>query len=117
MSESTEFNTRKKAMLEALRRTLGVVTRAADLAGMERSTHYKWLDSDEDYKQAVEDMGNVALDFAESQLHALISEKNPAATIFYLKTKGKRRGYVGTRELHVVEPPKMPTWFTEADEE
>lgn len=114
---STDFDTRKKAMLEALRRSLGVVTRAAEVAGIDRTTHYKWMESDEDYKEAVEDMGEVALDFAESKLHELIKDKNPASVIFYLKTRGKKRGYIETRELHLTEPPKMPTWFTEADEE
>jgi hypothetical protein len=58
---------------------------------------------DADYKAAVEELSDVAIDFAESQLHKQIKDGNSTATIFFLKTKGKKRGYVetprGRREL------------------
>ena len=44
-------------------------------------------------------MKNVALDFAESQLHKQIQDNSTSATIFYLKTQGKKRGYVERQEL------------------
>ena len=39
----------KVAMLEALEQTLGVVTTACKMVGIERKTHYNWLEKDEDY--------------------------------------------------------------------
>jgi len=36
----------------------------------------------------------IALDYGESKLFELIADKNPAAVIFFLKTKGKKRGYI-----------------------
>ena len=59
----------KKAMLEALEKSLGVVTSACKAVEISRETHYRWMREDENYKQAVDDLANVALDFAESQLH------------------------------------------------
>jgi hypothetical protein len=41
----------------------------------------------------------VALDFAESQLHKQIQSGEVSSTIFYLKTKGKKRGYVERSEV------------------
>ena len=41
------------------------------------------------------------MDFAESQLHQQIKDGSVAATIFYLKTKGKKRGYIEKSELDV----------------
>lgn len=90
---------RKNAMLQALEKTLGVVTTAARQAGIERTTHYNWMKEDPDYKRAVESLDDVALDFAESKLHSLIQNDDTAATIFYLKTKGKKRGYVERQEF------------------
>jgi len=115
--KSTQFNTKKRAMLDALRKSLGVVTRAAEVTGIDRTTHYKWCEADPKYKDAVEAMNEVALDFAESKLHELIRDKNCASVIFYLKTRGKKRGYIETRELTLSEAPKLPTWFTEMDSE
>ena len=45
------------------------------------------------------DIENVTLDFAESQLHEQIREGNVTATIFLLKTKGKKRGYIERQEI------------------
>jgi len=89
----------KKAMLEALEKSLGVVTSACKSVGIGRTTHYMWLKEDEKYKEAVESIEDIALDFAESQLHKQIKDGNTAGTIFYLKTKGKKRGYVERTEV------------------
>jgi hypothetical protein len=89
----------KKAMLEALEKSLGVVTSACKNVGIARSTHYLWLDTDPEYRKAVDDISNVALDYAESKLHSQITKENPTAIIFYLKTKGRKRGYVERQEI------------------
>jgi hypothetical protein len=57
------------------------------------------MQEDAEYKKAVEDLNDVAIDFAESQLHKQIKDGNSTATIFYLKTKGKKRGYVERQEI------------------
>ncbi len=101
----------KKHMLEALERSLGIVTTACNAVGIGRTTHYRWLKDDAEYKQAVKDIDNRTLDFAESHLHKLIKEGNPAATIFFLKTKGKGRGYVERQEIEVAEKKPL-SWFT-----
>jgi hypothetical protein len=92
-------DTLKKAILESLEKSLGVVTTAVRQVGIARSTFYKWLSEDEDFKREVDDIQEIALDFAESQLHKQIKEGSTTATIFLLKTKGKRRGYVERQEI------------------
>lgn len=89
----------KKAMLEALEKSLGVVTAACKSVGIGRTTHYLWMRDDAEYRDAVNDISDVAIDFAESQLHKQIAEGNSTATIFYLKTKAKHRGYVERQEI------------------
>ena len=95
----TQTDTKKKAMIGALQQSLGVVTSACKAVGISRETHYKWLREDADYKYQVEDLSNIALDFAESQLHNQIKNGSTPATIFYLKTKGKKRGYIERQEI------------------
>lgn len=99
MKQQNSTALKKKAMLEALEKTLGVVTTAAKIVGIERTTHYKWMESDNDYKEKVQDLQDVVLDFAESALHKMVENHNPAATLFLLKTKGKKRGYVERQEI------------------
>ena len=86
--------TLKKAMIEALEKSLGVVTTACKNVGINRKTHYDWLLKDAEYKKQVESIEDIAIDFAESKLHKQIDKGDTTATIFYLKTKGKKRGYV-----------------------
>lgn len=97
----------KMRMLEALEASLGIVTTACKLAGINRKTHYEWLQKDERYKDAVKSLEEVTLDFAESQLHSQIKQGSVAATIFYLKTKGRGRGYIERQELMVSDSPSF----------
>jgi hypothetical protein len=107
---------RKKVMLEALRASLGIVTTACERAGVGRATHYRWIESDEDYATAVRECEDVALDFAETSLMKQIGRGEAAATIFYLKTKGRTRGYIERKDVDVtsagqtvVSPPVLWT--------
>ena len=92
----TEHN--KKAIIAALEKTLGVVTTACKKAGIGRTQFYEWL-KDPEFAKEVASIEDIALDFAESQLHQQIQDGSTAATIFLLKTKGKRRGYVERQEI------------------
>jgi hypothetical protein len=103
---------KKRAMLEALQKTLGVVTTACKTADVGRTQFYEWLKTDKDFKAEVDAVKDIALDFAESQLHKQIQEGNTTATIFYLKTQGKRRGYVERQEVSVEEKRPL-SWFAE----
>lgn len=91
----------KRAMIEALEASLGVVTAACKAVGVGRTTFYGWLKDDPDFAKEVDDIQNIALDFAESQLHKQIKRGNTSATIFYLKTKGKKRGYIERQEIQM----------------
>jgi hypothetical protein len=101
-TERVSTTLHKAAMIVRLKESLGVITAACDLAGITRQTHYTWMSEDAEYAKAVTEMEDIALDFAESALHRQIRADVPASTIFYLKTKGKRRGYVERTE-HIVE--------------
>ena len=62
----------KKRMIQALEKSLGIVTTAAKLIGIERTTHYLWMNTDPVYKQQVEEINDIALDLSESKLHSQI---------------------------------------------
>jgi len=100
---STISAPKKVAMLEALEKSLGIVSTAAKAANVDRQSHYNWMKDDPAYKSAVESIQESVIDFAESHLYKLVKEGNPAATIFYLKTKGKKRGYIERQEIEVTE--------------
>jgi len=92
-------NTKKEQMLEALEKSLGIVSTACKMVDVGRTTHYQWLKEDPEYKKAVD-------------LYKLVKEGNPAATIFFLKTKGKKRGYIERQEIEVTEKKPL-SWLDE----
>ena len=101
---------KKESMIKALEASLGVVTIACKKTDIPRSTFYKWLNEDKEFAKQVRDIENIALDFVESKLHNQIEKNNTTATIFYLKTKGKKRGYIEKSELDITsgdEPIKI----------
>lgn len=88
----------KAAMLDALKASLGVITQAARQVGIDPRTHYKWYDSDPEYRDRYDELRDLALDYAETQLYSHMKH-NVAACIFYLKTKGRHRGYIEKQEI------------------
>jgi hypothetical protein len=105
-------NTKKEQMLEALEKSLGIVSTACKMVDVGRTTHYQWMKDDPEYKKAVDSIQGGVLDFAESHLYKLVKEGNPAATIFFLKTKGKKRGYIERQEIEVQEKKPL-SWLDE----
>jgi hypothetical protein len=111
---TTKSNILKNKMVKALVQTLGNVSQACIMLFPkdevkqynQRMNHYKWMKKDEDYKIAVKDIENISIDFAEHSLKEQIKAGNTTATIFYLKTKGKDRGYIETQ--HNVNENKEP---------
>jgi hypothetical protein len=93
----------KQAMYEALVKALGIVTTACKSAGISRETHYRWLTEDLEYRQRVDEIANIALDYVESKLFKQIENGDTTASIFYLKTKGKNRGYIERKENYNVD--------------
>jgi hypothetical protein len=93
MAKSDTSDT-KKRLLDALEKALGVVSDACRAANVNRDTFYRYKKQDPDFAAAVEEIEDVAIDFAESALYKQIKEGIPSSTIFFLKTKGKRRGYI-----------------------
>ena len=91
---ATKTNILKNNLINALEKHLGVVTSACKEVKCNRSTFYKYYNNDSKFRDKVDELQNVALDFVESKLFNQIKNENPTSTIFYLKTKGKKRGYL-----------------------
>jgi|TARA_R110002020_G_scaffold382105_1_gene592934 hypothetical protein len=98
MANKTLHN--KKRLIAALEKHLGVVSSACNEVGISRTAYYDYYNKDSKFKEQVDELQNVALDFVESKLFQQIQNDNPTSTIFYLKTKGKKRGFI---EQNIIE--------------
>jgi hypothetical protein len=84
----------KEKILKALEEEHGVVTSACKRAGISRAQYYKLWNADSEFREQCEEVQESAVDYVESQLFKNMQEGNVTAQIFYLKTKGKHRGYI-----------------------
>jgi hypothetical protein len=85
--------------LKALEESLSIVSGALEISNVSRSTYNNWMETNEDFKLNVELIKEKQIDFVESKLLQKIEMGDTAAITFYLKTKGKARGYVEKGEL------------------
>ena len=84
---------KKEKFLEALTQSRGIISTACEAIGVCRGTYYRWYNADPEFKEKVEEITETQVDFVESKLIQAIDRGDITATIFYLKTKGKKRGY------------------------
>jgi len=112
---------KKKRLITALTRCLGVVTDACKAAKVGRTAFYEYLKNDPEFKKQVDEITNISIDFTESKMFQLIAGYShredkvfivkgkpvivptmkhyaPDAQMIklYLTTKGKDRGYTQT---------------------
>ena len=97
------LDSHKEAMLDALKKTLGIVTTACQKADISRGTHYNWLREDPIYKSRVDEISEMAIDFVETKMFEGVNNNDSGLIKYYLSTKGKSRGYVERQENRQVD--------------
>lgn len=110
----------KRKLLDSLKENLGNVSRACDSVNCHRATYYDYLNDDEEFEKEVYSIKERTIDHVESKLHEKINgvqitkgrnedgepivynqPPSDTAIIFFLKTQGKKRGYIETTEFDV----------------
>ena len=101
-----ETQEKKVQVLKIFEKKGANVSATCEAANIGRRTFYYWRENDKDFDAACKDIEEALVDFAESMLMQKISaDKDLTAIIFYLKTKGKDRGYVERTEQDVKMNP------------
>jgi len=97
MKQNPELH--KKKLIEALEKSLGIVTPACKEVGVSRETFYRYYREDEQFKKEVDDINEITLDFAENQLLKKIKEGSERSILFYMKYKARKRGYTDSLDI------------------
>jgi len=90
----------KEKFIEAFESTACNVSVTCKKIGISRNCYYDWRKQDPIFEEAIVELEESLMDFAETMLYKGIKEGKTAELIFYLKTKGKKRGYVERLETH-----------------
>lgn len=79
---------------ETYKSNLCNVSLTCDALKINRTTFYNWYNEKDEFRQMIDDSDESMIDFTESKLFQAINDDNLTAIIFFLKTKGKKRGYI-----------------------
>ena len=104
VSTQSTLSDKKEKFLEILELNSGNVQESCKRANIGRRTYYSWKEVDQDFADACVDVKEGILDYAQTQLQGLIKANNVIATIFFLKCKGKSRGYTEKQEIELSKP-------------
>jgi len=77
------------------------ITATCTALGISRKTFYEWKEKKKKLAEGLEEVDESILDWAESKLKEHIDNNDLQALIFFLRTKGKKRGYVEKTETDV----------------
>jgi len=78
---------------ESLRKNHGVITATCKDLKIDRDTYYKWERKHPDLKQLHGELHENLIDVAETRLFEKIENGDTTCIIFFLKTRGRARGY------------------------
>ncbi len=81
------------------------VTATCTALNVSRTIFYKWKNRYPKLEALLDEVDESLLDFAESKLLENIQDGDVTSLIFFLKTKGKKRGYVEQVENKVSISP------------
>lgn len=120
-SISNKAEIKKKAFLEAFKKTFGNVSMSCEAVGLSRTQFYRYMKNDAEFKEEIDliEPNELILDFAENALMKRIASGDTTAIIFTLKTKGKKRGYIEKQEIGLtsIESTKPVIIFGDEEDE
>ena len=96
---STKRQETAQRIIGAIRESSGLLTLAAKKAGVTYKTVWQYTQDYPEVKEAVEESKERMLDFTEGKLYEKIKEGDNTAIIFFLKTQGKKRGFIERQEV------------------
>jgi transposase-like protein len=109
----TEDN--KKNFLKAYKESAGNIAHACRAANIDRQTYYNYIGKFDSFKKECDNIKEENIDFAESVLMGEIKNKNMTATIFFLKTIGRNRGYIERQEMDIDGDMNLVVEFIDPD--
>lgn len=83
----------KERFLENLKKAGGIIYVACENTGISRTKYYAWQHNDQSFSERCDEVKEAQIDYVESKLMGLINAGDTTAIIFYLKSRGKNRGW------------------------
>jgi len=105
----------KKRLILHLKKSLGIITNACKSAKLGRTVFYDWVQADPEFRAKCDEIQEEQLDFVEGVLLKNIRKQKEKSIIFYMRTKGRFRGY--SERIEVQEAPPIENFDDYQDQE
>ena len=99
-------------MIEAIQKAEGNLSAAARMLKTTRRTVHRYVSDYEDVRAAYEEANDTVLDVVENKLIEQAKLGLPEQVRFFLRTKGRSRGYGDRLDSHVVTEEYNPADFS-----
>ena len=94
---------------EALRLSAGILSAAGEKLGCSGQCVANYISRYPKLAEVAREAQEATLDLAESGLVSLIRERHPTSILFYLRTKGRHRGYNTTMQVATADQKFFPS--------
>lgn len=111
MSAKMRLTKKQKQFLELLENNAGNISKTCKASNIGRTTFYDWSKQSEHFKKEYENVMENLIDEVESSLMTNIKKGDTIATIFFLKTRGKSRGYIERQEIEHDVSEEIQNWL------
>jgi len=91
----------KEKLIDELRKSLGIITIACRKCNIGRDAFYSWYNKEQWFHDAYEQILEEQIEFVENKLVECIQDKDHTAIIFYLKTKGRKKGWREINDVNI----------------
>ena len=103
MPKKTDKDILKRKLIEAMEKSLGVITSACKSCECSRQTYYDFMREDEEFKKAIENLKQISHDFVLTQLYKNIEKGKEASVFFYMKTQ---MGWIEKTKMDITSDDK-----------
>lgn len=94
MSMASKLTDKHKQLIEVFAKKAGNISATCSALGISRQTYYRWIKEIPELEEAVTNAQEALIDNVETKLLSLINDGNLQAVLFFLRTKGRERGYI-----------------------
>ena len=99
MDKNEKIAKQKDLLVQSMEKHLGIVTAACKDANLSRETFYKYYRLDAEFKEKIDAINDYTLDFVEAQLLKKIKGGSERSILFYMRYKGRKRGYSDSLDI------------------
>lgn len=104
---SEQIELKKAKFLEALKECKGLIYLACSMANVGRTTVFLWRKEDANFEEAIKQVQEMVIDVVEHKLLSKIDDGDTDAMKFFLRSRGKDRGYGDDKNANTNNTPQQ----------